>query len=142
MPNIPDPVVKPHGDYGTIILKPKFRLLDQETRNLFGTKEYFFLDSAPPTFESLNVSNWLVFYESDLSTIDFSKINNITLKATPKDRALVYLDDEFVGTFSRMHNVTSLITNLISAKYLQILVENQGHINMGNIDVEDFKVID
>ena len=125
------------GEYGTVAMRVAMQLFDPQARALFGMKTV--RASEPPTFEALKLSHWLVLYEADLPVSESSK-DNVTLYAVPKDRALIYLDDRFSGTLLRTHNVNSIRLTTSGAKKLKILVENQGHVNFGNIDVEDFKV--
>ncbi|XP_058801911.1 uncharacterized protein LOC131670377 [Phymastichus coffea] len=138
LPNIPIPPVSLKGEYGIVKMRPVLRLFDPEARSLFGTEVVY--SKEPLTFEALNIPNWLVLYEANLPSFDISN-NNAILKASPKDRALIYFDGEFAGTFSRTHNVKSRLLGPTNAKSLQILVENQGRVNFGNVDVEDFKGI-
>lgn len=55
------------------------------------------------------------------------------------DRALIYIDDNFVGTLSRENAIKSLPINSGMGKNMKILVENQGRINFNKLD--DYKGI-
>ncbi|XP_058801862.1 beta-galactosidase-like [Phymastichus coffea] len=138
LPNIPIPPVSLKGEYGIVQMKSVLRLFDNETRSLFGTK--VINSQKALTFEALNVSSWLVLYEANVSSFDISNRSAI-LQASPKDRAFIYLDDELIGVLSRALKTKSLLLGPTNAKSLQILVENQGRVNFGNVDVEDFKGI-
>lgn len=134
---MPTPHVSIKGEYGTVEMRPVLRLFDPEARRLFGDPVVRRKD--PPTFEELGIPNWLVLYETKLPITESSK-PNAALNATPKDRALMYLDGKFSGTLSRTHNIRSLPLRISGAEELKLLVETQGRVNFGNIDVEDFKV--
>ena len=117
-------------------MRPVLRLLDPEARHLYGTEKV--TASSPPTFESLNISNWMVLYEFNVPNSERTK-DTLILDAAPKDRAIIYTDDRFSGVLSRTHSVTRSILKS-STENVKILVENQGRVNFGNIDVADFKV--
>lgn len=133
------PTPNPKGEYGAINMSPMLGLFSKEGRETFGIqKEEEFLE--PPTFESLGFSNYLVLYEADLPKVENE---NIHLKAVPKDRALIYIDDKYVNSLNRMnksHNFW-LLNRTEPAEKIKLLVENMGRVNYGNIDTEDFKVI-
>lgn len=128
-------MVSPKGNYGKILLRPKLDLFSSEALSTFGTEPAEYI--KPPTFEALGLSNWLVLYETDLPVVE--NMRNLTLEAIVKDRALVYTDDKLTGVVSRMNK--NYFTNIPSkARKVKLLVENQGRINYGSTDVEDFKV--
>ncbi|XP_014204077.1 beta-galactosidase-1-like protein [Copidosoma floridanum] len=138
LPNVPTPNVSVKGDYGTVPMTAVLRLFDPEARHLFGSKTVH--STKPLTFEALNLPHWLVLYTADLPVGESSR-DDSTLHATPKDRALVYFDDNLSGVLSRTHNVRSVQLKTPGARSLKLLVENQGRVNFGNVDVEDFKGI-
>ncbi|XP_031784798.1 beta-galactosidase-like isoform X2 [Nasonia vitripennis] len=109
-----------------------------KARTLFGTVRV--QAKEPPTFEALNLPNWLVLYEANLPTTETNE-DQATLSAVPKDRVLIYLDGRFSGTLSRTHNAMNVALKVDDAKEVKLLVENQGRVNFGDIDVEDFKGI-
>lgn len=134
MPNISVPTVSPKGDYGPILLEPVLDLFEPKSRELFG---YPVISTAkPPSFEEIGLPHWLVLYETNIPSI--SK-DPMILYALTKDRALVYVDDEFIGTLSRTKNINSLPLTTPYGQRMKILVENQGHLNYGN-EIHDFKV--
>lgn len=137
LPSIPIPPVSLKGEYGIVKMRPVLRLFDAQARSLFGTP--MVQSKEPLTFEALGIPNWLVLYEAYLPSLNNSD-TNATLNASPKDRAMFYLDGQLSGTFSRTHNIRSRLLERSDAKSLKILVESQGRVNFGNIDVEDFKV--
>lgn len=130
--------MSPKGDYGKVKMRPVLRLFDPEARSLFGTVQTQAV--TPPTFEALYLPNWLVLYEANIPITEISK-DAVEFNAIPKDRALIYLDDKLSGILSRSHNVNSALLNVSGAKEIKLLVENQGRVNFGNVDVRDFKVI-
>lgn len=132
MPNVTLPTVSPKGNYGTVTMTHLSNLFDLRVNK----NSEVHTSEKPPTFEELNISNWLVLYEAKLSV----NKENAKLHAVPKDRALVYLDGKLSGTLSRTNNESSLVLNTKGVEKIQFLVENQGRINFGNVSVEDFKV--
>lgn len=118
-------------------MRPVLNLFDPQARTLFGTAHV--QAKEPPTFEALNLPNWLVLYEANLPTTETNK-DQATLSAVPKDRVLIYLDGKFSGTLSRTHKAMNVPLKVHGAKEVKLLVENQGRVNFGDIDVQDFKV--
>ncbi|XP_046827579.1 beta-galactosidase [Vespa crabro] len=135
LPNISLPTVSPKGDYGPILLEPVLDLFEPKSRELFGSPIVF--TSHPPTFEEIGLPHWLVLYETNIPS---NIKNTMILNALTKDRALIYVDSELVGTLSRMKNIYSLPLVNPHGQSLKILVENQGHLNYGN-EIHDFKGI-
>lgn len=125
-----------------MILKPVLRLFDPVPRKLFGIQEI--QSDDPLTFEAMNMSFWLALYETDLeiSNQDMGSKFDPILSASPRDRALVYLNDRFAGTLSRTREINSLPLNTKHHPQARIgiLVENQGRVNFDNVVVEEFKV--
>lgn len=138
LPNLPNPSVSPKASYGEVTLTPILRLFDAFSRELLGTRP---LESENPlTFESLGVFCWLVLYEAELPNFESPEL---ILRAIPRDRALVYVNGSLTGVLSRTHKIESLTINQTESETLrriEILVENQGHNNFGNISAEDYKV--
>lgn len=91
----------------------------------------------PVSFEVMNQFSGFVLYETDMPTLELDPteivVNNL------HDRALVYIDQEYVGSLSRGNNIYSLSVHPGLGNKLQILVENQGRINYAIAD--EFKVI-
>lgn len=88
------------------------------------------------TFEQLDQFSGFALYETSLPklTRDPSKLVVTNLR----DRALVYVDDEFVGALSRENYISTLPISAGFGSKLSILVENQGRINFQIAD--DYKV--
>lgn len=109
-------------------------ILSQQGRNALGSRP--FISNRLMTFEELNQNSGFVLYETALPTLtrDPSRleVNNL------RDRALVYIDDEFVGALSRENYISSLPISAGFGSKLSILVENQGRINFQIAD--DYKV--
>lgn len=135
MPNISVPKNSTKGDYGKITFDVVLGLFHTLGVQLFSPskKEY----KIPPTFEALgsNTSS-IVLYETLLPA---NRTRPALLKATVADRALVYTDWRLAGILSRTENIFSMPIYDPYATTLQIVVENQGHLNYGNL-VADFKV--
>lgn len=130
IPKITIQAKSPKGEYGSVTMKNSIKLFD------ISDLEEPVIKEKPPTFEQLNLSDWLVLYETSLPV----KAANVTLRAVPRDRVLVYLDRKLQGTLSRSENIDSIVLDTSKAKKISLLVENQGRINFGNVSVEDFKV--
>jgi beta-galactosidase len=100
------------------------------------------------TFEEIDQFSGFVLYESKLPEIFTRDPTNLVVEKL-RDRALVYVDEKFVGVLSRENLVKSLpVTKGYAGKKLQIFVENQGRINfqenfdlkgiLGNVTVQTF----
>ena len=103
-------------------------------KRLLGTLNNLYI--TPPTFEQLGLAHLLVLYETDLPA---TGQDPAVLYANTRDRALVYVDSRLAGTLSRIHDIYTMPLEEPYGKKLQMLVENQGHLNYGSV-VEDFKV--
>lgn len=90
----------------------------------------------PLSFEVMNQFSGFVLYETDLPILELDPteivVNNL------HDRAMVYIDQEYVGGLSRGNKIYSISVHPGLGNRLQILVENQGRINYAVTD--DFKV--
>ncbi|XP_017787650.1 PREDICTED: beta-galactosidase-like [Habropoda laboriosa] len=135
LPNTSIPTVSPKGDYGSILLSPVLKLFEPLGRQLFGTISVE--GSEPLTFETLGLPYWLVLYEADIVRTTWDPA---ILHALVRDRALVYVDDQLVGTLSRTNKMYDLAIEEPYGQKLKLLVENQGRLNYGN-GLHDFKGI-
>ncbi|XP_076754482.1 beta-galactosidase isoform X1 [Xylocopa sonorina] len=126
LPNISVPTVSPKGDYGSILLSPVLKLFDPIGRQLFGTDAVE--SSNPLTFEEFGLPHWLLLYETNLPS---KHADPAILHAVVRDRALVYVDNNLVGTLSRTRNMYDLSLEAPYAEQLKLLVENQGRLNYG-----------
>lgn len=126
------------ADYGVITLEPVLKLFDNESLNIFGTPNV--ISIKPPNFESLGLSGYLVLYETIIPRHVAENSSDYNLSAYVKDRALAYVNDRFSGILSRTYKIHDLRMPNVGRE-LRLLVENQGRVNYGNTDVEDFKVI-
>lgn len=114
------------GSYGRVNVKPVMNLLSKEGYNSFSMGNIL-NTIVPKTFEELHQYSGLVLYETKLKNIS---INSSLLTVNGlRDRALVYVDQEYMGALSRQNAKYSLTLNCIKCNKLQIFVENQGHIN-------------
>ncbi|XP_077279071.1 beta-galactosidase-like isoform X2 [Temnothorax americanus] len=133
LPNMSLPTASPKGNYGPVLLEPVQKLLDSQSPfAVIRTTGH-----QPKTFEALSVNQGFVLYETELPS-PFS--DPAILRATTKDRALVYVDDRLCGTLSRMDKIFTLPLENPYGRHLGLLVENQGRLNFGN-DIHDFKGI-
>lgn len=134
MRNVTLPSFTPKGNYGPVALKPVIRLLDPYAKQLFGSVRGTY--EKPPTFEKLGLAHLFVLYEA---TLPISGRDPAVLYGQVRDRALVYVDSRLAGALSRIHRIYTMPLERPYGKHIQMLVENQGHLNFGNV-VEDFKV--
>jgi beta-galactosidase len=88
------------------------------------------------TFEQLDQNSGFVLYETQLPKLSRDPSNLVITEL--RDRALVYVDDEFVGALSRENYINTLPISAGYGSKLSILVENQGRINFQIAD--DYKV--
>lgn len=118
-----------------VTMKPINSILSTQGRNILGTRS--FTSNTLMTFEQLNQFSGFVLYETFLPKFTRDPgnlfVNNL------RDRALVYIDDEFVGALSRENYIRSLPISAGYGSKLSILVENQGRINFQIAD--DYKVL-
>ncbi|XP_013099456.2 beta-galactosidase [Stomoxys calcitrans] len=135
LPNIPVPQPMPKKKYGIVKLQVCCSLLSKAGRQELATG--LVLADKPKTFEALNQFSGLVLYETflPLTKRDPGVLQILGLH----DRALVYVENDFVGILSRETPIYELPLPLGTGKKLQILVENQGRINYG--PTTDFKGI-
>lgn len=114
-------------NYGTVNVKPILNLLSQEGRATLA-KGVALQSKRPKTFEELDQYSGLVLYETNIAGMDIDVPSVLTVNDL-KDRALVYVDQELIGTLSRQNGNFSLSVEKLQGTTLQILVENQGRIN-------------
>jgi hypothetical protein len=112
-------------------------LFTDESRRIFGILKGIYTE--PPTFEALQLPHWLVLYELDAIPLKNTKSSH--LSAFVKDRALVYINNKLCGFLSRSFPNSSLYIYDNEIKSMKFLIENQGRINFGIYDIQDFKVI-
>lgn len=117
-----------------IDLRAVTSILSPQGRSILGARP--FTSNRLLTFEELNQNSGFVLYETSLPklTRDPSRLEVGSLR----DRALIYIDDEFVGALSRENYISSLPISADFGSKLSILVENQGRINFQIAD--DYKV--
>lgn len=129
------PENSPKGHYGPVHLKPVSHLLSANGRKSFEKK--FVISPLPQTMESMNLSSYLVLYETEI--LHNKSHYSHFLKAKVADRALVYVNNNLAGVLSRSQKKYSLPLNIPHKAHLQILLENQGRLNFGNF-INDTKV--
>lgn len=105
-------------------------LLSTTGRDLLGSKTV--CADKPITFEEFGQFSGFLLYEAELPEF---KIDPAQLTVNGlADRALVYVDDLFVGVLSRQNDIYSLPINSGTGTTLRILVENQGRSNYYKLD--------
>ena len=114
-------------NYGTVNVKPILNLLSLEGRTTLA-KGATLQSKRPKSFEELDQYSGLVLYETDITGMEIDVPLVLTVYDL-RDRALVYVDQEFLGILSRQNGNYSLNLEKLQGKTLQILVENQGRIN-------------
>jgi len=129
---LPDPSKK--GNYGTITLNEQVSLFAP------GVLAPPFTTPIPTpstfTFERMGVGYGFVLYRTNLTR----ELNtSSTLTFTPKDRAWVYLDGEYLGLlYNGVNSSIGVPALMVETAVLDILVENMGRINYGRA-MTDFK---
>lgn len=90
---------------------------------------------APPTLESLGQNQGIGIYSTMLPAGPAA-----TLHCTPQDFALVYVDDQFIGTMDRRLNQRSIdLPTRESDARLKIVVDTFGHVNFSKFMEKDRK---
>uniref|UniRef100_A0A1I8MKE6 Beta-galactosidase n=1 Tax=Musca domestica TaxID=7370 RepID=A0A1I8MKE6_MUSDO len=113
--------------YGRVEMAPVMNLLSQEARAILA-KGKARSSLKPMTFEELDQYSGLILYETSLQGIIAGETYVLTLNDL-RDRALVYVDQQFKGILSRQNANFSITLNDLHDSKLQLLVENQGRIN-------------
>lgn len=143
LPAYPMPAKTPKMILPEIQLKPIGRLLSETGRKYLTKRHYgdnsqaFATADQPITFEELQQFSGLVLYETVLPELEIDP--TLLTVENLHDRALVFVDEFYVGTLSRENAIDSLPINAGVGHKLQIFVENQGRINFNVFN--DFKVI-
>lgn len=119
----------------SIQLTPIDTIFSTDARSKLASKP--FATNLLPTFEQLEQFSGFVLYETILPT--FTRDPSNLVISNVRDRALVYIDDDFVGVLSRENYISTLPISAGYGSKLSILVENQGRINYGVTD--DYKGI-
>ncbi|KAG5675365.1 hypothetical protein PVAND_005274 [Polypedilum vanderplanki] len=120
---------------GSLTMTPVNSLLSAEGRNILGSRSIE--SNTLLTFEQLKQFSGFVLYETELPKLTRDPAN--LLITDLRDRALVYVDEEYVGLLSRENVINTLPINADYGSKLSILVENQGRINFQIAD--DYKGI-
>jgi len=135
LPNVPVPDVTKRVKLPNINLKPQATLLDSTGRKFLANYTRF--SETPMSFEALDQYSGFVLYETKLP---YSQRDPVMLKfGDLRDRAYIYVNRQFVGIISRANKIYSIPIGLSLGDELQIIVENEGRINYGNLN--DFKGI-
>jgi len=88
------------------------------------------------TFEQIDQFSGFVLYETNVPKLSRDPSN--LLVTGLRDRALVFIDEEFIGVLSRENYISTLPLSADYGSKLSLLVENQGRINFQIAD--DYKV--
>ncbi|CAL8127088.1 unnamed protein product [Orchesella dallaii] len=123
-----NPSVSPKGAYGKVNLKRLTGLFLPEFLMLFGGIRTH--SALPKSFEELQVSYGFVLYQVK---VDFIPSDPAVLTATKlKDRAYIYVDNEFQGILSRQESIFSIPIIARNGQTISLLVENQGRVCYGS----------
>jgi beta-galactosidase len=117
-----------------LTLKPVGSILSSLGRRLLGSRPI--VSDTLLTFEQLDQFSGFVLYETDLPKL--TRDPSMLVLGHLRDRALVYVDGEFIGALSRENHIYTLPISAGYGSKLSILVENQGRINFQIAD--DYKV--
>jgi beta-galactosidase len=128
------PAKKPTMALPAINFKPVNTILSPLGRSLLGSRPI--VSNQLLTFEQLNQFSGFVLYETELPKMTRDPSNLVL--TTLRDRALIYVDGDFVGALSRENYINTLPISAGFGSKLSILVENQGRINFEIAD--DYKV--
>jgi len=122
---LPAPALK--GSYGPIAFPQQVSLFAEGVLQPPFTTPIF--TSSTYSFERLGLDFGFLLYRTNLTR----ELNTTsTLAFTPRDRAWVYLDGEYMGIVYRGSNDTiTLPPQMNTSSVLDILVENMGRINYG-----------
>ncbi|XP_037913145.1 beta-galactosidase-like isoform X1 [Hermetia illucens] len=140
--SVPDPA--PKMSLTAVDLKPIDLLLSESGRRNLVTKSQ--KARQPASFEELDQFSGLVIYEAQLPSLEIDP-SLLTVNELA-DRAVVLIDQIFIGVLSRENGITALPISAGFGKILQIIVENQGRINfnkandtkgiLGKVEVQKF----
>lgn len=119
------PEKKPTMSLAAVTFKPVDTILSPRGRTLLGSRPI--VSDKLLTFEDLNQFSGFVLYETELPKLTRDPSNLVVTSL--RDRALIYVDDEFVGALSRENYINTLPISAGFGSKLSILVENQGRIN-------------
>ncbi|XP_069111567.1 beta-galactosidase-like isoform X2 [Argopecten irradians] len=133
LPDIPIPAPSPKAKYGTVPMKFLGTVQDllPYLSPTGGIKSTF-----PPTMEAIGQNQGFALYRHILKR-DY-KIEAILKLAGIRDRGYVMLDNSSIGIVIREKETLLLMTGK-KGQVLDILVENQGHINVGRGLTENLK---
>lgn len=128
VPLVPDAKVK--RAYSPVTMKPISNMFSGVAQKhlVTSTRDSTF----PLTFEAMDQFSGFLLYETVLPAFEIDP-TVLTINGLA-DRALIYIEDRFVGTLSRENAVHSLPISTGMGKRLKILVENQGRINFNKLD--------
>jgi beta-galactosidase len=115
-------------------MRPLNSILSDDGRRILGSNP--FKTNKLATFKDMRQFSGFLLYETTLPTFNRDPANLVVTDL--RDRALVYIDHEFIGALSRENVIDRLPISMSYGSKLSILVENQGRINFEIAD--DYKV--
>lgn len=128
VPEVPGPKKK-IGNI-TMDMKPIGELLSPEFRSQLASKTLS--SEVTLSFEEFGQFSGYLLYETELPTFSIDPVQ-LTVNGLA-DRALVYVDDLFVGSLAQKNHVYTLPINSGMGTTLRILVENMGRSNWYKLD--------
>uniref|UniRef100_A0A6M2DWQ0 Beta-galactosidase n=1 Tax=Xenopsylla cheopis TaxID=163159 RepID=A0A6M2DWQ0_XENCH len=127
IPEVKPVTISPKGSYGKFAVEPGFALFDEKnslTVDLENVKNDY-------SYEALNQKAGFIIYKNKLDGYYGGSLTAPNLK----DRALIYINDVYLGTMDRRLNNFSIETHQKNPE-LKLVVEHLGRINYGNISAE------
>lgn len=125
MPDIETPKIKTKMSLPEFKLNPISYLLSDNGRKALAKEAVF--NEKPLKFEELDQFSGFVLYETDLPPLAFDPTQLVI--ESVRDRALIFIDQQYVGTIARENNVNQVALPKGWGNKLQILVENMGRTN-------------
>uniref|UniRef100_A0A8D9BQE7 Beta-galactosidase n=1 Tax=Cacopsylla melanoneura TaxID=428564 RepID=A0A8D9BQE7_9HEMI len=111
--------------YDTVFLTPTVSVFDAQI------KQSPVKDNSPLTFEKLGQNYGFVLYETVITENQYCETCTLGVEQI-RDRAQVFIDEEFVGSIYRADS-TSVDFNVSKNQKLSLFVENMGRINHDKI---------
>lgn len=124
------PAKKPKMGNVAVNVRAIGNLLSSKSKELLSSKTV--CSEKPISFELFGQFSGFLLYEASLPPFQIDPVQ-LTVNGLA-DRALVYVDDLFLGMLSRQNEIYSLPINSGMGSTLRILVENQGRSNYEKLD--------
>ncbi|CAG2169545.1 unnamed protein product [Oppiella nova] len=124
LPNVTLPVPSPKMETKPIVMKPILSIYDIIS-SLTPIESVY-----PLSFEKLRIKDGFILYSTNIT---FNPSNPAVLAINElKDRAQVFVNQKYVGTLSRTHNIHKIDLNIALGSQLDLFVENQGRFSFGD----------